>query len=473
MDALAFQPAVELARRMGRRELSPVEVTRLCIERIERLDGTLRGWNTVLAEQALEAARVAEKEIAAGRIRGPLHGVPIGLKDLVDTAGVRTTAGSKILGDHVPARDAAVAERLRDAGALLLGKHNLHEFAYGTTNANPHYGACLNPWNTSHVPGGSSGGSGAALAAGMCAVAIGTDTGGSIRIPAAACGVVGLKPTFGRVSRRGIFPLAWSLDHVGPMARTVEDAAVTLGVVAGHDPEDSWSAQRPGEDFTRDLERGVSGLRFGVPGAPFLSGLEADVERSFGEAIALLERLGAIRVEVEIERPDRIYTAFHGILASEASTIHERWMRTRSEDYGDAVREALRHGMEVSAIQYINARRMQARVRRLLAATLDPVDALLTPTLPRTALPVGEAPSREPALAWNRLLVAFNLSGLPAISLPCGLDRRGLPIGLQIVGRQFDEATILRVARSYERETGWHRARPPEPEAIDRGRGRP
>jgi aspartyl-tRNA(Asn)/glutamyl-tRNA(Gln) amidotransferase subunit A len=468
-DSSVFASAVELGRRMAEGELSPVEVAREHLDRIARLDPALRCYITVTPERALERARAAEKDLRAGRRRGPLHGVPFGLKDLVDTAGVRTTAGSRILADRVPARDAAVAERLEAAGGVLLGKHNLHEFAYGTTNANPHYGQCLNPWSPGHVPGGSSGGSAAALAAGLCALAVGTDTGGSIRIPVAACGVVGLKPTLGRVSRRGVFPLAWSLDHVGPMARTVTDAAALLGLLAGGDPEDPWCAARPTEDFGRDLEAGVEGLRLGTPRRGFGAGLEPDVERAVEEALAVLERLGARRVDVEIGPLEPAYTAFHGILASEAAALHGPWLRTRPEDYGEAVRQALEHGVFVSGADYVNARRTQARVREAVAAAFGRADVLVTPALPRTAPPVGESPSREPAVAWNRLLVPFNLAGVPAIAVPCGRDRRGLPIGLQIAGRAFDESTVLRVARAYERATQWHRLRPPEPGPLGPG----
>jgi aspartyl-tRNA(Asn)/glutamyl-tRNA(Gln) amidotransferase subunit A len=461
MDSPAFLSAAELGRAFARRALSPVEVTAHLLERIERLDSGLGAWITVTAERALEQARAAEVEIGRGAVRGPLHGVPVGIKDLIDVRGVRCTAGSKILAEHVPVRDAEVVERLAAAGTVCLGKQNLHEFAYGLTTAVSHWGACRNPWNRERVPGGSSGGAAAALAAGMCALALGTDTGGSIRIPASACGVVGLKPTLGRVSRRGVFPLAWSLDHVGPMARSVEDAALMLGAIAGPDPEDPWCAPRPTEDFARDLERGVEGLRLGLPRPLLFEGLEPAVAASVEEAIRGLERLGARLVPLDTSGLEHLYTSFHAIIASEASAAHQSWMRERPEDYQELTRRALALGYSISAVDYVNARREQARVRTLVARLLEQADALLCPTLPRAALAIGEPVSREPAEAWNRFTVPFNLTGLPAISVPCGYDPDGLPIGLEIVGRAFDEAMVVRVARAFERDTEWHRRRPP------------
>jgi aspartyl-tRNA(Asn)/glutamyl-tRNA(Gln) amidotransferase subunit A len=459
-DDVAFRSAAELGRAFARRELSPVEVTRHLLERIARLDPELRCWITVTSERALDEARAAEAAIGRGAARGPLHGVPIGIKDLVDVGGVRCTSASRILAQHVSARDAAVTERLAAAGMVLLGKHNLHEFAYGVTTGVSAFGVCRNPWNRERVPGGSSGGGGAALAAGLCALAVGTDTGGSIRIPASACGVVGLKPTLGRVSRRGVFPLAWSLDHVGPLARTVEDAALMLGAIAGHDAEDPWSSPRATEDFTRDLERGAAGIRLGIV-SRWLADLAPGVAAAVEEALARLEALGARRVALEAPSLERAYTAFHAIIASEASAAHERWMRERPGDYQELTHRALAIGYTIPAVDYVNARREQARLRHEIAGWFEACDVVVGPTLPRTALTVGEAVSREPHEAWNRFTVPFNLTGLPAISLPCGFDDEGLPIGLQIAGRAFDEATVVRVARAYERETEWHRRWPP------------
>jgi aspartyl-tRNA(Asn)/glutamyl-tRNA(Gln) amidotransferase subunit A len=460
-EALCFLSGAELGRRIARRELSPVEVTRTRLERIARLDAKLNAFVLVTADRALAEAAAAEREIAAGRSRGPLHGVPMALKDLFDTAGVRTTAGSRILAHNVPVRDAAVVERLRAAGLVLLGKTNLHEFAFGTTSDNPHYGPCRNPWDLERSPGGSSGGSGAALAAGLCAVAPGTDTGGSIRIPAGACGVVGLKPTLGRVSRRGVTPLAWSFDTVGPLARTVEDAALLMNAIAGPDAEDEWCAARPAEDFARDLERGAGGLTLGVPREWFFEGVEPGIEVAVREAIAVLEREGARRVDVAMPGMADAHTAHHAILAAEAAAFHGPWLRERPDDYGSDVRRGLELGQLIVAVDYVNARRVQAIVQATFRVALAEADVLVTPCLPQPPSRVGEPMSREPEVAWNRLLTPVNIAGYPAISVPCGFDGAGMPVGLQIIGRPFAEAPLLRVARAYERATEWGARRPP------------
>ena len=460
-DALCFLGAAELGRRIARREVSPVEVARAQLARIERLDAKLNAFLLVTTNRALAEAAVAEREIAAGQVRGPLHGVPMALKDLFDTAGVRTTAGSKILAENVPARDAAAVERLRAAGLVLLGKTNLYEFAFGTTNDNPHYGPARNPWDLERSPGGSSGGSGAALAMGLCAVSLGTDTGGSIRIPAGACGVVGLKPTLGRVSRRGVTPLAWSFDTVGPMTRTVEDVALMLNAIAGPDAEDEWCAARPAEDFTRDLEAGVRGLTLGLPREWFFEGVEPGIEATVRDAIGVLEREGARRVEMPLPGMADAHTAHHAILAAEAAAFHGPWLRERPDDYGSDVRRGLELGQLIPAVDYVNARRVQAIVRATFRAALAEADVLVTPCLPQPPLRVGEPMSREPAVAWNRLLTPVNIAGFPAISLPCGFGGAGMPVGLQIIGRPFEEALLLRVARAYERVTDWGMRRPP------------
>jgi aspartyl-tRNA(Asn)/glutamyl-tRNA(Gln) amidotransferase subunit A len=461
VSELAFLSAAELGRRLARRELSPLEVVRDALARIERLDPRLNSYVLVTAERALAEARAAEAEIAAAGPRGPLHGVPIALKDIFDTAGIETAAGSKSRRGNVPDEDATVVRRLREAGAILLGKLNMHELAYGTTNDNRHYGACRNPWQPDHVPGGSSGGSGAALAAGLCYLSLGTDTGGSIRIPAAACGVVGLKPTFGRVSRHGVLPLAWSLDHVGPMSRTVEDAALLLDAIAGHDPRDPWSAAEPVDRHAGRLDDPPDGLRLGVLRSPVLDMVEPEIAAAVEAAVAKLVAQGARALDVELPHLEWAQTALHGILASEASAFHLPTLRERPGDLEPATRGALELGCLIPAVDYVNARRMQTLVRDDFAAALERVDAIVLPTLPRPPPPIGAEVSREPRVAWNRLMTPINLAGLPAISVPCGMTAGGLPIGLQVVGRAWAEARVLQIARAYERVTDWHARRPP------------
>jgi aspartyl-tRNA(Asn)/glutamyl-tRNA(Gln) amidotransferase subunit A len=462
----AFLSAAELNRAYERRELSPVEVTRELLQRIERLDPELRAFITLTPERAMDQARAAEARFARGS-GGPLTGIPIGIKDLFDVAGVRCTAGSKILADHVPDRDAFVVERLAVAGAVSLGKQNLHEFAYGFTNTNVHWGVCRNPWNRERVPGGSSGGAAVALATGMCTLALGTDTGGSIRIPAAACGVVGLKPTYGRVSRSGVFPLSWSLDHVGPMARSVEDVKRLLPTLAAGNPAEGLDEGSP---LTLPPSSGpdLRGLRIGIPGPPFTEGIDGEVAKAVDDAAALLERLGGRLVPLDTRPLGNAYTAVHAIVASEAGALHERWMRERPEDYGIPIRKSLSYGFLLSGVDYVNAKREQARATAAIDAMFAEVDVMITPTLPRTALAIGQPTPREPSTAWNRLVSPFNLTGVPALSLPCGFDRAGLPIGLQIVGRAFEEETVLNVGAAYERETSWNQRRPPGLDEVPR-----
>jgi aspartyl-tRNA(Asn)/glutamyl-tRNA(Gln) amidotransferase subunit A len=460
--ALALLPVAALAERLRRREVSPVEITRLYLDRIAALDPTLSAFITVTADQALAEAAAAEREIAAGHYRGPLHGVPVALKDLFYTAGVRTTAGSKILADFVPAEDATVVARLRAAGAISLGKTNLEEFAFGATSINPHYGACRNPWDPTRIAGGSSGGSAAAVAAGLCGAALGTDSGGSIRQPSALCGLVGLKPTYGRVSRHGVVPLSWSQDHVGPMTRTVRDAALVLQVIAGHDPRDAASSPAPVPDYLADLEAGVRGLRLGLPRDFFFDRVEPEIAAAVRAAAQTLAGLGARVEEIPLPHAHLTYAAGATILFAEAAAYHEPWLRARPAAYGPLVRDRLRVGAALLATDYLKAQRARAALvaetRRLFAD----VDALLTPTVPvaaprqdadRIRWPDGtEEDVRGATLRFTR---PFNLLGFPAISVPCGFTADDLPIGLQIVAGPFAERTVLQVARAYEAATAW------------------
>ncbi len=455
-DDLTRLSIAEAGDLLPRRALSPVELTRAHLDRITRLDRDLLAYITVLRDEALAAAGAAEREIARGRYRGPLHGIPIALKDLVLTRGLRTTCGSRILRDWVPNADATVAGRLADAGAILLGKLNLHEFAYGPTGVNPHYGTSRNPWDRHRIPGGSSSGSGVAVAAGLAAGALGTDTGGSVRIPAALCGIVGLKPTYGRVSRAGVIPLAWSLDHVGPMTRTVMDAALLLQVLAGRDPADPSTVAIPVPDYRSAMQGEVRGLRLGVPKDLFFERLDPEVRAAVLAAARSLEGLGAIVEEIPLPKIHHAGPASFAIIASEAMAYHEPYLRTRSAEYGDDVRARLATGQFVLAHQYLKAQRARQVIRAEMDAALMRVDALLTPTTP---IPAPRLEEREITVdgvtqdsRWwlIRCTRPINVTGHPALSVPCGVTASGLPIGLQLVGRFFDEATLLRIGHAFE-----------------------
>jgi aspartyl-tRNA(Asn)/glutamyl-tRNA(Gln) amidotransferase subunit A len=457
---LHYATIEELAPRLERRELSPVELTEAVLRRIEQLDERLGVFITVTAEQAREDARRAEAEIARGEYRGPLHGIPISLKDLYNTAGVRTTAGSKILADHVPAEDATSVARLRQAGAVILGKVNLHEFAFGPTGINPHYGTTRNPWNPECVPGGSSGGSGVAVAVGMGCASMGSDTGGSIRIPAALCGVVGLKPTYGRVSRWGVFPLAWSGDHVGPLTRSVRDAAYVLDATAGHDLRDPASSDRPVPDLGRSLTGDARTVRAGVL-LDLLHGVDDEVRSVFDEAVGTLRGLG-LRVS-ELSVPESRHGAAGNtvMIFAEAGALHQHWLAERPEDYGEDTRARLELGAMLPAVHYLKGQRARAAVIARFEQVWQEYDVLLLPTVPNGAprIDVGlESAVRNRLTANTRL---FNALGAPAISVPSGFTPAGLPVGLTIAGRAFDEASVLEVALAYERATDWSTRRPP------------
>jgi aspartyl-tRNA(Asn)/glutamyl-tRNA(Gln) amidotransferase subunit A len=451
---------------MQRQELSPVEATEAVVDRVEKIDRQLNSFITLLRDEAMAQARAAEREILEGHYRGPLHGIPIAVKDLYYTKGIRTTAGSKILSDFLPTYDATVIARLQDAGAILIGKLNMHEFARGATNSSSVIGGCYNPWDTLRVTGGSSGGSGAALAAGLCYGSLGSDTGGSIRIPAAFCGVVGLKPTYGRVSRHGVFPLSWSLDHVGPMTRTVTDAALMLQVIAGHDRHDPTTRTAVVPDYTASLAGDIEGARLGIPQEFYFEQLDAEVGDSVRAAVQTLERAGA-RVE-EVSLPLSKYAAAAGRIISltESAEIHEKFLRTRLADYSPDVRAGFLVGQLVLGKHYMKAQRLRSLIRQEMAAVLRRVDALVTPTVPIAAPRIGQTtveigPERmETMWALSRLTRPANLTGFPAISVPCGFTQGGLPIGLQLTGRPFAEATLLQIAHAYEQETTWHQRRP-------------
>ncbi len=444
---------LETAAALRRREISSAELTAAALERIERLNPATNAMQTVMTDAARERARQADEELARGEGRGPLHGIPIAVKDLFFTKGVRTTGGSRLFEDHVPDHDAAVVESLRAGGAVLIGKTGMHELAYGITSSNPHFGAVRNPWDRDRIPGGSSGGSGAAVASGMVAMAMGSDTGGSIRIPASYCGVVGLKPTYGRVSRYGAMPLGYSLDHMGPLTNSVRDAGAVLNVIAGYDPRDESSSHRPVENYVPNIEPSLDGLRIGMPENYYFERLDAEVDTAVRAAFHTAAERGAKIVPLRMPDIDAINTVARLILLAEASAVLEPYLHQRDR-FGADVLALLDQGRLVPATDYINAQRLRRSMQREFAALWSRVDCLFTPTTPITAPRIGETTvtvggeSQDVRLASTRLVRAINLLGLPALSIPCGADHHGLPIGLQIVGPPFGEALILRVAQA-------------------------
>jgi aspartyl-tRNA(Asn)/glutamyl-tRNA(Gln) amidotransferase subunit A len=449
----------QLAPRLRRREISPVDVTRDCLARIERLNPSLNAFITVMAESALAEARQAEAEILRGEWRGALHGVPVALKDLIDTAGVRTTAASALYKDRVPDEDADVVRRLRLAGAVILGKNNLHECAYGGSSLVSYFGDVHNPWDLGRVAGGSSGGSAAAVAAGLAYAAIGTDTAGSIREPAALCGCVGIKPTYGRVSSRGVIPLSPSLDHIGPLAATVTDVAIVLQAIAGYDAADITSADVPVADYVSGLGEGVKSLRVGVPRGYFFDELDAEVASAVEHALRGMQSLGAELRDVQLDVPtDRM------LQTAEAYAFHAENVAKNPELYFPETLRRIRAGEGVSAGEYIQRRREQDEARRSIRAVFADVDVLVTPTMPMPAPAIAELRADPEALRPAELKLLhntrpFNVWGLPAISVPCGFTESGLPIGLQIAGPHWREDLVLRAAYAYEQATAWHKRR--------------
>ena len=468
MADLTYASAGELARLIAGKQVSPVDVVRAHLERITSLDGALKSFITVTAEAALTAAREAETAIVAGRSLGPLHGVPLALKDLYDTAGVRTTGGSKILRERVPAVDATVVRRLREAGMIMLGKLNMVEFAYGPEGRNPHYGHARNPWDTSthRMTGGSSSGSGAAVAAGLATVALGSDTGGSIRIPCSLCGLTGIKPTYGRVSRAGVLPLSWSMDHVGPMTRNAADAALVLGAMAGYDAADPTSSVLPVPDYAAALTGEVRGLRVGFLRSFFFESATPEVRAAVETAARTLEKAGALVDDVALPGVRHTAAGALAVVATEAMTYHAAWLRTRRADYDPDVSTRLMVGAFVTGVHYVRGQQARALLRREVDDALVRHDVLLAPATPITAPGIderqtvlGDGPA-DIRSALIRLTRPFNFSGHPACSVPCGFSSAGLPIGMQIVGRPFDETTVLRVADAYQRLSDWHARRP-------------
>lgn len=457
----------EAARRVTVGDVSPVELIDACLDRIDAVDGILSAYIDVYRESARRVAAAAETMIRAGHRLGPLHGIPIALKDNIGLAGLVTTAGSKVLANWRPSEDATAAQRLKSAGAVIIGKTNMHEFAWGGTSANPHYGSVRNPWDVERFPAGSSGGSGVAVAARTCYGALGTDTGGSVRLPAAVNGIVGLRPTIGRVSNFGVVPLAWSMDTVGPMTRTVEDCALLFSAIAGHDLRDPGSAHVPVVDYSADLRRGVEGLRIGVIPDYFFHHLQAPVHAAVTAALETFTGLGARVVNVEVEGIHGNVSAQLTVEACEPSTYHQQWLRERPQDYGEDVRLLLEAGELHLATHYLQAQRYRALLRARFLEAFKSVDVFVCPTLPFTATRVGETLVEISEGAPEDMLSAImqftgvpSLTGLPSLNVPCGFDDDGLPIGMQVIGRPFDEATLFRVGAAFQGATDFHTRAP-------------
>jgi aspartyl-tRNA(Asn)/glutamyl-tRNA(Gln) amidotransferase subunit A len=467
---LAFLGARHLAGLVRDRKVSPVELTQLYLDRIERLDGRLRAYITVLPEAALAAARRAEAAVMRAEALAPLHGIPYAVKDQFDTAGVRTTSGSRILEDHVPTADATTIARLNAAGGILLGKLNLTEFALGGTQQFP-FGQPRNPWNLDHDPGGSSSGSGIAVAAALCAASLGEDTGGSVRSPASFCGVVGLRPTWGRVSRHGSFPLSWSMDTPGPLGRSVADAALLLQAIAGYDPKDPLTSRAPVPDFSRGLGDGVRGLRIGViRELTFGADTRPDVRDAVVAVARKLEGLGAATEEVSLRLVPLAGAIFMALADADGAGVHHRWLRTRAADYDQGTRRRLLTASLIPSAVQQRAARARALLRAEMLDLLARHDVLLCPTAHQAAPPIAAAraaiTTRHEAagrfFTRRSYVTPAALAGTPAIAVPCGFTGSGLPISVQLIARRFDEATLLRAAHAYEQATDWSQRRPPE-----------
>jgi aspartyl-tRNA(Asn)/glutamyl-tRNA(Gln) amidotransferase subunit A len=462
ITSLTIQEAAEQVRR---KRISPVELTQACLARIERLNPVLNAFITVTTESALAQAREAESQIQRGQWRGPLHGIPVALKDFFDTAGVKTTAASALYKDRVPGEDADVVRRLKAAGAVLLGKTNMHEFAYGGTSAVTYFGPVHNPWALERVAGGSSGGSAAAVAGELCYGALGSDTAASIRQPAAFCGIVGLKPTYGLVSTRGVIPLSWTFDHVGPMTRTVADAAIMLEAIAGYDPGDTTSRQMVIPDYTAALRNRVSSLRIGAARQFFFDGLEPEIEAAMNEALPVLQKLtaGLRDVTIPASTQEQLRNA---VRAAEAYAYHAESLARTPELYQPETRTRLRTGLDIRTEAYIQGRREVDATRRTIGKVFETVDVIVTPTTPVLPALLSDV-TRDVATSlaiggpFIRNTSPFNVFGWPTISIPCGFTRSGLPIGLQISAPDGGDAIVLRLAHAYERATAWHTRRPP------------
>lgn len=457
----------QLSTAFAKKELSPVEVVQAILSHIGEMNPRLHVFITVMQESALREAKEAEAKFCSGTISGPLQGIPIAHKDILYTQGIPTTAASKVYADFIPSYDATVVARLKAAGTILIGKTNLHEIAFGPTSAVSYYGPVRNPWNLEHIAGGSSGGSAVGVLVKLCWGATGTDTGGSIRVPASACGVVGIKPTYGRVSRYGVIPLAWTLDHIGPITGCVEDAALLLEAMAGYDPNDLTTSQRPVPNYVRSLTGDIRGLRVGIPKEYFFERAEDEVVQAVHEAIRVFENLGAYPEEISLPHMKYAPLVRGAIIFAEASAYYEKILRTRWKDFSSDIQGKLTLGATIPARRYIQAQQVRRLLERDFLHAFQRVDTIVTPTLPVIPPKIGEEVIKikgvetDIAGALIPFTFPYNATGLPAISIPCGFSASGLPIGLQIGGKPFDEETVFRVAYAYEQQTPWRNKKIP------------
>lgn len=483
---LPFLSIGDASRLIRKREISPKELTESVLDRISKLEGKLNSYITVMGEKAIDAARTAEDEISSGSYRGPLHGIPIGLKDIFVMKGVPATCGSKMLENFFPPYDATVTKKILDAGAVIVGKNNMDEFAMGSSTETSYFGPSKNPWDVERVPGGSSGGSAAATAASLCLGSVGTDTGGSIRQPASYCGVVGMKPTYGRVSRFGMIAFASSLDQAGPITKTVEDTALILNAISGHDPRDSTCVNTPAPDLTLSLKDSIKGVKVGVPGEYFIPGMDREVEEAAKKAIALVEDLGGEIIDISLPHTEYAVLTYYIIAPSEASsnlarydgvkygfraggagTLRDMYLKTRADGFGNEVKRRIMLGTYALSAGYYDAYYLKAqRVRTLIKRDFDEafkkVDVIMAPTAPEVAFRLGEK-TGDPIKMYlsDVLTIPCNIAGLPGISIPCGFSADGLPIGIQVLGKPFDEGSVIHVAHAYEQHAGWKERRPP------------
>jgi len=482
---LPFLTIKEASEFIKQKELSPVELTQSILDRIQDKDEKLNTYITVLSEKALQSAKKAEEEISKGNYLGPLHGIPLGLKDIFITKNITTTCGSKMLENFIPPYDATVTQKLLDSGAVILGKNNMDEFAMGSSTETSYFGPTANPWDLERVPGGSSGGSASATAASLCLGSVGTDTGGSIRQPAALCGVVGMKPTYGRVSRFGMIAFASSLDQAGPITKTVEDTALILNAISGPDPKDSTCVDIPVPDYTLSLKGDIKGLRIGIPKEYFVDGMDKEVEEAAKNAIRMVEELSAEVIEISLPHTEYAVLTYYIIAPSEASSnlarydgvkygfraegaesLRDMYFKTRAEGFGDEVKRRIMLGTYALSSGYYDAYYLKAqRVRTLIKNDFEEafkkVDVIMAPTTPEVAFKIGEK-TQDPLKMYlsDVLTIPCNIAGLPGISVPCGFSTDGLPIGIQVLGKPFDEETVIHVAHAYEQHTNWREKRP-------------